>query len=155
METSRAVVFRLSKNSPAWHGICGVSVYFVCVYERERIHSWRPVLQRILWGKKKLQTTNTGPGLRAFDEIQASRKWKLGFGSVAGSVPNYPHPGWALEPVFPSARYSGFASKSEGQRLPGTRLCASLPLSVKQGWWQQWLCLVSSEKESQQSVESP
>ena len=27
--------FQVIKNSPAWHGICGVSVYFVCVCERE------------------------------------------------------------------------------------------------------------------------
>ena len=133
METSRAVVFRLSKNSPAWHGICGVNVYIYIYifFFGERVHSWPPVLQRILWGKKKLQTTNTGPGLWAFDEIQASRKWKLGFGSVAGSVPDSPHPGRALGPVFPRACYAGSASKSEGQRLPGTGLCASLPLSVK------------------------
>ena len=131
------MVFRLSKNSPAWHGICGVNVC-VCIYIYifflgwgERVHSWPPVLQRILWGKKKLQTTNTGPGLWAFDETQASRKWKLGFGSVAGSVPDSPHPGRALEPVLPRACYAGSASKSEGQRLPRTGLCASLPLSVK------------------------
>lgn len=43
------------------------------------------------------------PGLLTFEEVHASRKWELGFGTLTGSVSAcspHPGPGPALKPVF-------------------------------------------------------
>lgn len=107
-------------------------VVWMYTFFGERVHSWPPVLQRVYEAKKKLWTTDTRPGLLTFVEVHASNEWEFGFGTVAGPVPPLtlvPARLWSEFSHIPAM--PALPARVSGGGLPGARLWAPLPSSVK------------------------